>query len=96
MYMNEFRFERFEILCINKSCHLFNNFVVFATGILEICVGTILIFASKKSKVLKFASFLIRDGIENVVDAVKATIQGKKINFKDFAKKKTVNYYILL
>ena len=88
MYMDEFGFGKFEILCINQSSHLFNNFVVFAIGILEICVGTALIFASKNPKVLKFASFLIRDRIENVVDAVKATVQGKLINLKDFAKKR--------
>ena len=90
IYMEEFGFERFEILVINKRFHLINNIIVFALGILEICVGTALIFACKHPKALKFAKFLIRDGIENVVESLKNTIQGKEMDLKEFAKKKAV------
>jgi len=90
IYMEEFGFERFEILVINKRPCLINNIIVFALGILEICVGTALIFSIKHPKVLKFAKFLIRDGIENVVESIKSTIQGEEIDLKDFAKKKAV------
>ena len=66
--MEEFEFGIFEILVINKKFNLINNIIVFSLGILEICVWTALIFAIKYPKALKFAKFLIRDGIENVVE----------------------------
>ena len=90
MYMDEFGFDKFEILKISKSSRFFNNLIVFALGILEICVGAVLIYTCANPKMLKFAKFLIRDGIDNVIESIKSTIEGKEINLKDFAKKKAV------
>ena len=85
IYMYEFGLERFEILVIRKEFHLLSNLIVFTLGILEICAGTALSFLSKNPKVLKFAKFLIQEGINDVINSVKATINGEEINLKDFA-----------
>ena len=88
IYMNEFGLEKFEILVIRKEFHLLSNLIVFALGILEICAGTALYLFSKSPTVLKFAEFLIKEGVNDVINSVEATINGEEINLKDFAKQK--------
>ena len=93
MYMDEFGFNRFEILVINKRSPLISNLIVCALGILEICVGTILIFTCKHPAGLKLAKFLIRDGIDNIVEGIKATVQGREIDLKEFGQRKAVKLF---
>ena len=91
IYMYEFGLEKFEILVIRKEFHLLTNLIVFAIGILEICAGTALFYLSKNPKVLKFAKFLIQEGVSDVIKSVKATINGEEINLADFAMQKATN-----
>ena len=85
VYMSEFGLEKFEILVIRKQFHLLSNLIVFAIGVLEICAGTALFFLSKNPKVLQFAKFLIKEGVNDVIKSVKATIKGEEIDLKKFA-----------
>ena len=90
IYMNEFGFKKFEILAIRKEFHLLSNLIVFAIGILEICIGTTLAFFSKNPKVLQLAKFLIQEGVNDIILSVKSTLKGEEINLKDFAKQKAM------
>lgn len=91
IYMYEFGLEKFEILVIRKEFHLLSNLIVFAIGVLEICAGTALFFLSKNPKVLQFAKFLIKEGVDDVIKSVKATIKGEEIDLKNFAIEKGMN-----
>ena len=88
IYMYEFGLEKFEILVIRKEFHLLSNLIVFAIGILEICAGTALFYLAKSPRVLQFAKFLIKEGVNDVIESVKATLKGQEINLMDFAKQK--------
>jgi len=90
IYMDEFGFKKFEILAIRKEFHLLSNFIVFAIGICEICIGTALAFMSKNPKVLQLAKFLITEGVNDIILSVKSTLKGEEINLKDFAKQKAM------
>ena len=72
---------------------MISNLIVCALGILEICVGTILIFTCKHPAGLKLAKFLIRDGIDNIVEGIKATVQGREIDLKEFGQRKAVKLF---
>ena len=89
-YMDEFGFKKFEILVIRKEFHLLSNFIVFAIGICEICIGTALAFMSKNPKVLQLAKFLIQEGVDDIILSIKSTLKGEEINLLDFAKQKAI------
>ena len=91
IYMYEFGLEKFEILVIRKEFHLLSNLIVFAIGVLEISAGTALFFLSKNPKVLQFAKFLVKEGISDIIESVKATLKGEEINLKNFAIKKGIS-----
>ena len=91
IYMNEFGLETVEILVIRKEFHILSNLIVFAIGILEICAGTALFCLSKNPKVLQFAKFLIKEGVNDVIKSVKATLKGEEIDLKKYAIEKAMN-----
>ena len=91
IYMYEFGFEKFEILIIRKEFHFLSNSIVFAIGVLEICAGTALFFLSKNPKVLRFAAFLIKEGVNDIIKSIKATLKGEEIDLKKFAIEKAIN-----
>ena len=90
IYMEEFGFETFEILKIVTFPNFLSNLLVFALGILEICAGCIILKFAKSPKLIKLARFLIRQGVSDIYESVKATIDGKEINLKEWGKKKAV------
>ena len=91
IYMYEFGLETVEILVIRKEFHILSNLIVFAIGILEICAGTALFCLSKNPKVLQFAKFLIKEGVNDVIKSVKATLKGEEIDLKKYAIEKAMN-----
>lgn len=90
IYMDEFGFKKFKILAIRKEFHLLSNFIVFAIGMCEVFFGTTLAFMSKNPKVLQLAKYLIKEGVNNIIQSVKSTLKGEEINLLNFAKQKAV------
>ena len=88
IYMNEFGFEYFEILSIKKDIKFLSNFIVFALGVMEFCAGTIILFHAKSPRLIKLAKFLIKEGINDIVQSIKATIKGEEINLVEWGIKK--------
>ena len=91
LYMDEFGFNTFEILIIKKNKHYIGNIVIIALGVLEFCAGAALLAYSANPKIFKLASFLIREGIKDMVKGVKACIEGEEINLKYFAIEKGIS-----
>ena len=91
LYMDEFGFNTFEILIIKKNKHYIGNIIIIALGVLEICAGTALLAYSANPKIFQFASFLIREGIKDIIKGVKACIEGEEINLKYYAIEKGIS-----
>ncbi len=75
--MDEFGFDTFEILIIKKNKNYIGNIVIIALGVLELCAGAALLAYSANPYIFKLASFLIRAGIKDIVEGVKACIEGE-------------------
>ena len=90
-YMDEFGFNTFEILVIKKNKHYIGNIVVIALGVLELCAGVALLAYSANPYIFKLSSFLIREGIKDLVRGIKASIEGEEINLKYYAIEKGVS-----
>ena len=84
-YMNEFGFITFEVLIIKKKKFFIGNLIVIAIGVLEFCLGAVLLTYSANPLIFRFASYLIREGIKDIVKGVKACIDGEEINLKSYA-----------
>ena len=95
LYMNEFGFEKFEILTIQKNPSPWANILVFALGILEVCAGAALLYIAKGPKLYEIAKFLIKEGIKDVIESVKATLNGEEIDLKQWGLKKAVSIFKL-
>ena len=91
VYMNEFGFQNFEVLIIKNNKKYFGNIIIITLGVLETCVGTMLIFYSSNPLVFKIARYLIREGIKDIIKGVKATVEGEEINLKSYALEKGVS-----
>jgi hypothetical protein len=90
-YMNEFGFITFEVLIIKKKKFYIGNLVVIAIGVLEFCLGTVLLAYSANPLIFRCAFYLIREGIKDVVKGVKACIDGEEINLKSYAIEKGIS-----
>ena len=90
-YMDEFGFNTFEILAIKKNKHYIGNILVIALGVLELCAGVALLAYSANPYIFKLSSFLIREGIKDLVKGIKASICGEEINLKYYAIEKGIS-----
>ena len=88
IYMNEFGFQYFELLTINKKINYLSNFFVFALGVMEFCAGTILLIHGKSPFLNKIARFLIKEGLNDIIKSIKATIKGEEIDLVQFGMEK--------
>ena len=91
VYMNEFGFQNFEVLIIKKNKRYLGNVIIITLGVLETCVGVVLIIYSSNPLVFKIARYLIREGIKDIIKGVKATVEGEEINLKSYALEKGVS-----
>jgi hypothetical protein len=90
-YMNEFGFMTFEVLIIKKKKFYIGNLIIIALGVLELCLGTILLAYSSNPLFFKIACYLIREGVKDVIKGVKACIDGEEINLKNYAIEKGIS-----
>ena len=90
-YMDEFGFNTFEILIIKKNKNYIANLIIIALGVLEFCAGAALLAYSANPYLFKLASYLIREGIKDIVKGVKACIEGEEINLKYYAIEKGIS-----
>ena len=91
LFMDEFGFQNFEVLIIKKNKTYIGNIIIISLGVLETCVGAILLFYSSNPIIFKAARFLIREGIKDIIKGVKATVEGEELNLKSFALEKGVS-----
>ena len=91
LYMDEFGFNTFEILIIKKKKNYIGNLIIIALGVLELCAGAALLAYSANPYIFKVARYLIREGIKDIVEGVKACIEGEEINLKCYAIKKGIS-----
>ena len=91
LFMDEFGFQNFEVLIIKKNKTYIGNIIIISLGVLETCVGAVLLLYSSNPIIFKVARYLIREGIKDIIKGVKATVEGEELNLKSFALEKGVS-----
>ena len=88
LYMSEFGFKNFEVLIIKKNKKYIGNIIVITVGVMQVCLGAVILMYASTPIMFKFARYLIKEGIKDIIKGVKATIDGEEINLKSFALEK--------
>ena len=91
LFMDEFGFQSFEVLIIKKNKTYIGNIIIISLGVLETCVGAVLLLYSNNPIIFKVARYLIREGIKDIIKGIKATVDGEELNLKSFALEKGVS-----
>ena len=91
VYMDEFGFKNFEVLIIKKNKKYIGNIIIITLGVLQTCVGTVLLFYSSNTIIFKVARYLIREGIKDIIKGIRSTVQGEEINLKSYALEKGIS-----
>ena len=90
-YMNEFGFTTFEVLIIKKQKNYIGNLIVITLGIVELCIGTVLLAYSANPMIFQIARAFIREGIKDLIKGVSACIKGEEIDLKTYGIEKVVS-----